>query len=202
MIQTHKKRKLASGAAQTSPSCAADEGGAHDDRDKDRDRKSFTRSQKVTSDFQWKTHCFICNLQCRKNHKFSGSRSWSHVKTLAEQKGELSMYNQVLQAAESLDDREMITRLRSVPHGDLVAVEARYHRGKNCFKNYLEKVQQKAKDQTLMQSAVILLIAEFCDAIIKRKEVFLLTTLKERFKQLASDCGIEASRIYICKQSI
>jgi hypothetical protein len=48
------------------------------------------------------------------------------------------MYTKVLEAAERCKDQEMLARLHGVPNGDLVAVEARYHRTKGCYVKYID----------------------------------------------------------------
>jgi len=48
------------------------------------------------------------------------------------------MYSMVLEAAERRKDTEMLLRLHGVPNGDLVAIEARYHRWKSCYLKYIK----------------------------------------------------------------
>lgn len=48
-----------------------------------------------------------------------------------------SIYVKTLEAAEQRCDVQMLIRLRGVANGDLVAIEARYHRKKNCFSSYV-----------------------------------------------------------------
>ena len=58
--------------------------------------------------------------------------AWSMVtETTYNDPDDSNMYTQVLNTAEQLNDGDMLTRLRGVTNGDLVAIEARYHR-KGC----------------------------------------------------------------------
>jgi hypothetical protein len=46
-------------------------------------------------------------------------------------------YTKILHAANDKNDVAMIRRLNGVPNGDLVAMEARYHRKRNCLSTYI-----------------------------------------------------------------
>ena len=45
-----------------------------------------------------------------------------------------------MNAAKNQNDIDMIARLNEVPNKDLVAYDARYHRGKCCLSQYLNKI--------------------------------------------------------------
>ncbi len=71
---------------------------------------------------------------------------WSMVQSAIGCKADGSdMYTNILEAAEQRSDHEMLTRLHGVPNGDLVAVEARYHRQSVFVQHTLmkETFQQK-----------------------------------------------------------
>ena len=61
------------------------------------------------------------------------------VEGSVDAKDPLSKYAQVKDAAVKREDDIMLARLAEVPNGDLVAVEAGYHRKKGCFGFYTMK---------------------------------------------------------------
>ena len=79
---------------------------------------------------------------------------------------ETNKYSKVLRAAEQMHDIEMVTRLAGVSNGDLVALEARYHRTKTFYVHYVDeqniayKVSQ-LKTTNIHKQAVHMLIEEF-----------------------------------------
>ena len=50
---------------------------------------------------------------------------------------ENNMFGKMKKAAEERMDQEMLVKLNGVPNGDLVAIEARYH--KNCYSRYINR---------------------------------------------------------------
>ena len=67
---------------------------------------------------------------------FTKKRSeWSIVEAVINDNN--TLYTKILTAAYERGDTTMITRLHGVVNGDLVAVEARYHRKKNCVSTYI-----------------------------------------------------------------
>ena len=91
----------------------------------DRGAKCFTRSNASVAKIDWKSLCFICGELCRIKHR----QTWSMVGSAITESS--NMYTEHSEAAEARQDNDMLTRLRGVPNGDLVAVEARYHRQKS-----------------------------------------------------------------------
>ena len=85
-----------------------------------------------------------------------------------------------------------------IANGDLVAVEARYHRSKGCLIAYLNPrnisaMSHEAKIEQNTHRIMQLLIEEFEKPIIEEKSVFLLSTLKIRFLELAKMESVEVS---------
>lgn len=83
----------------------------------------FTRSKASNVEFNWKNNCFICGQKCNPKQR----KTWSMVESAIDKKSNL--YTQVLNAAQIRHDKDVVSRLLS-SNGDLVAVEARYHRKK------------------------------------------------------------------------
>ena len=86
------------------------------------------RSQTSSKTFSWKENCFICGKSCH----LKLVHHWSLVESAIDSKS-LNTYTKVLQAARERMDYEMQIRLHGVLHGDLVAIEARYHRTPACL---------------------------------------------------------------------
>lgn len=153
-----------------------------------------TRSQSPFPEFDWKTKCFICGRSC-----FHAKRnSWCMVETAVDSGPDsINLYAKVLKAAEHRDDQEIATRLRGVANGDLVAVEARYH--KKCSLYYNPRnIAASTKDtsrETLFKQCLHQLIDKFKQHI-KAKQVFLLTTISKRFKELLEEHGHSGSETY------
>ena len=90
-----------------------------------------------------------------------------------------------------------VCHLTGIPNGDLVAVEARYHRKKACYLKYKKKLcalpstDISSDNAKLICETVTKLMSEYYSQIIDDKHVILLTTLKNRFNELASESGIE-----------
>ena len=147
------------------------------------------------ADFEWREHCFICGLRCFPKHK---SR-WSlvtdpHVNK--EINGE-NMFSKLYESARERQDHEMIARLQSVPDGDLVGVQARYHRKSNCYTKYLYSKSGSSGENVDHTPLVKCLIAEYKEQIIDNSEVFLFQTLKDRFEEIALEKNVDVSRSYV-----
>ncbi len=99
-----------------------------------------------------------------------------------------NLYTQILEAATERNDTEMLARLHGVPNSDLVAIEARYHRNKNCVPNYMY-VKSTINDISITeyQNTLLKLTAEYMPAIQEGKEVFEFTTLLNRYIELLRD---------------
>ena len=59
------------------------------------------------------------------------------------------MYTKVLRAVKQRSDDDMLARLRDVPNGDLVDVEARYHRTKSCYAKYVTERNISAQERQI-----------------------------------------------------
>lgn len=128
--------------------------------------------------------------------------SWSIVATPADNSDE-DIYNKVLSAAIERDDQDMVLRLHGVLNGDLVAMNARYHQKKKCLWNYLAKKEATPKNSDIMMS-IELLIQELHTLIIKEKNVFLLTSLRNRLLEIANeeDILLESYRTQLLKSKL
>ncbi|KAH3697270.1 hypothetical protein DPMN_084762 [Dreissena polymorpha] len=97
-----------------------------------------TRSSR--GNFDWNTQCFICGENCNPNRDNSSrgySRSSSLVETVDSVDPANSINKKLLEIPLQTNDTTIINRLTTVANGDLVAVNARYHRQKGCLtKNY------------------------------------------------------------------
>lgn len=152
------------------------------------DSQSFSFLRSSGQEFDWKNNCFICGKQCSIKHR----STWSMVESIIDNKSE-NMYIKVLHAAQTKQDKEMLTRLLGAANGDLVAVEARYHRGKNCFAKYVKSVPsncQKNVESEAYNAAFKQLVEEFSTPIINN-QVFLLTTLRDRYQELLAQHKVE-----------
>ncbi|KAG0698536.1 hypothetical protein GWK47_026028 [Chionoecetes opilio] len=102
-----------------------------------------------------------------------------------DDKGE-NLYNRVLDAARRREDQVMLNRLLGVVNGDLVAVEARYHRDKSCVTNYTNERNIAALSPADNNTNIIIqqVIHEFKKAIIEDKQVIPFTKLRHRYIEL------------------
>ena len=153
--------------------------------------RCYTRSC-VAATFDWKQNCFICGDVCSAKHRSTWSMVESAISTKDPKKE--SMYTKVLNAAEKRQDKEMMARLHGVANGDLVAIEARYHRKKNCYTHYIDPKQiatqaSRTENVSVFNQKVHELIKEFKPAIIENREVFLLSTLRDNFHAMLRTAG-------------
>lgn len=155
----------------------------------------LTRSS--TSTFDWKNNCFVCGERCNPKHR----STWSMVEVAIHNKpGDQNMYTKMLLAAEKRRDQVMLNRLHGVANGDLVAVEARYHRQKSCYSHYISEkhitIRQQLSDDSPYKCIIRKLLNEFQPAILEEKKVFTLKTLLSRFRVLASEHGLDNPEAY------
>ena len=125
--------------------------------------------------FDWKHACFICSDICHPSHRRASTKySWSMVTNNI-------MYQQVLHAAEHKEDDTMLLRLRGIPHGDLVATEARYHRGRQCVLNYTRtaSLNTTPTQQSPHKKILKKLISEIDHDIGVDQKVFHLSALTQ-----------------------
>lgn len=94
------------------------------------------------------------------------------------------MYTRMLQATHDKNDVAMIRRLNDVPNGDLVAIEERYHRKRNCLSTYInprnvavQKKSAKHSIQSIHDTALSRLTEEFKPKI-EAKQVYFLNSEK------------------------
>ena len=162
---------------------------AESSQDTERIPVQFTRSN--VAEFDWKANCFICGLKCHEKKR----SSWSLVESAVNNSSKL--YSQVLQAAEVRNDREVLSRLLST-NGDLVAVEARYHRQKGCLSAYISQRNITASSSTPEKgdSTKIfeLLKTEFHEALLIEKRVYELSILKQKFLEIAEQRKIAVNQ--------
>lgn len=136
----------------------------------------LTRSQNVDSKFDWKQNCFVCGETCHEKRR----SEWSLVESAINNKS-ANIYMKMLEAAEMRDDQQMLARLHSLPNGDLVASDARYHRKKGCFPTYVNQRNisaLKSEDQNDFAKNLIKYMTDmFYEQIVTEKQVFLISTL-------------------------
>lgn len=168
------------------------------------------KTRSCSDNFDWKEHCFICNGKCDPNCKSSSNgytRSWSYVENSISTDHN-SIYNKVLKTALDINDTTIIDRLSSVPNGDLVSVEARYHRRKGCLATYLSYARtdgrtppknvpsETDKYNKIYKLAAERLKEEYTHSIVVQNKVYYLSTLKERFNQVATAEGCKTAHSY------
>lgn len=130
-----------------------------------------TRFQ-LGSSFLWKECCFICGGKCNTKNRLC----WSRVEGSIDYRSKL--YSNLLQTAISSNDNILQTRLLST-NGDLVAVEARYHRHPQCLSKYLLK-KFPADEKSDMFKACLMLKSELKDQIDNDKITFDLRYLRTK----------------------
>ena len=146
--------------------------------------------------FDWNTHCFICGGVCYPRQKGSMSLVGKN------NHDNLSIYSNVLEEAEKRQDSLVISRLKSIPEGDLTAVNARYHRKKGCLATYLAFDNRRIKRDVqpggsdTATSAINILKEEFEKSIIDDRNVFQMTTLKSRFLEISKEISKENGSSY------
>lgn len=188
-------KRVVSKRSCSSACSSVDSGGGHAFLDAS---ATLTRSKISPSAFDWKNNCFICGERCNPKHRYSWSMVEASIDNVPETE---NMYTKTVAAAKRRNDQTMLTRLFGVANGDLVAVEARYHRQKGCYPRYINDRNIKAQEkesatESSYQSVVKTLVDEFRPAIINEKQVFVLSTLRSRFHELATEAGVENPERY------
>ena len=154
----------------------------------DDDEKCFTRSK--ATEFDWKLNCFICGQICHPKKR----KTWSLVAGAINERS--TTYSSVVEAAEKRNDRDMLARMLS-SNGDLVAVEARYHRDKGCLRTYINDRNVKSINSTPDKSSYVkackILKYELYHSVAHEKRVCELAELKERFIDIASENKISVN---------
>ena len=135
-------------------------------------------------EFKWTEKCFICGEQCSNKHR----KTWSQVEGSVDATSEI--YNRLLNISSAIGDDILHTRILS-SKGDLVAVEARYHRKKGCLAKYLLKEANIKPDLTSDKAdnhfnlALDELKCELYDEVEVNKSVYELSSLKEKIQQIS-----------------
>ena len=144
--------------------------------------EQFTHSKAV--EFDWKVNCFICGQHCHPKKR----KSWSLVAGAINERS--NTYSDVVKAAPIRNDRVMLARMLS-SNGDLVAVEARYHRDKGSLKTYTNERNVKAANTTPEKTSHVkackMLKNELYQTVVNEKRICELADLKERFIEIASE---------------
>ena len=149
----------------------------------------FTRSRHENTSFDWKTCCFVCGKKVYEKKRGTVSLVQSGINS---NKG---MYSTMLKAANKLNDNEMIARLSGI-NGDLVAVEARYHRKQFCYRNYTKVLQDiKCETQTDPKVETIKALKEKLHNDIELGEIFELTSLKQMYLEMSKENDMAAEDI-------
>ena len=151
---------------------------------------TFTRSQ-IKVEFDWKTKCFICGEKCSAKHR----KTWSKVEGSINETSKL--YSKLLDLSALKGDTELHTRLLS-SKGDLVAVEARYHRDKSCLATYIAERNNNTfktlPEQSKLEKSVAILKEEFKEKIEIEKCVFELSFLRSRLMEICKANNVSVGR--------
>ena len=102
--------------------------------------------EQFAAEFDWKVNCFICGQNCHQKKR----NTWSLVAGAINERS--NTYSDVVKAAEIRNDRAMLARMLS-SNGELVAVEARYHRDKGCLRTYINERNVNAANTTPEKSS-------------------------------------------------
>ena len=137
------------------------------------------------SGFDWKTKCFICGESCSAKHR----NTWSQVQYIDQDPHGRSIYNSVLEAARLRGDDVVMTRLLGIGNNDMVAVKARYHRKKGCLSSYistrsLSALKRQPAKESEHSEVLCASISEYKQKIVQERQVFLFSSIRERFNEL------------------
>jgi len=143
-----------------------------------------TRAHFISSStFSWKKNCFICGKGCHEKRNLE----WSMVESAIDSSSP-NIYTRVLNAAIERQDNEIQLRLRGIPNGDLVAVEARYHRKPGCLATYLNArnigATKTRSTHTTTDTVEIQSLTELISEIktdIELGGVFILSNLRKKY---------------------
>ena len=190
-LDKHKRNILSS-----SVSGGVDSGGGGGGGGASVGTSSFTRSQSSTPTFDWKANCFVCGELCNPKHR----STWSLVVVAIDCESG-NMYIKMVNAAEKRGDLDMLARLHGLVNGDLVAAEARYHRLKGCYTQYISDKHIAAKQKQTVKDnahklALTMLIDEFKPLIVESKQVFSLAIMRTRFHEIATKAGMVNPEAY------
>ena len=147
----------------------------------------FTRAQ-VQTEFDWRTNCFICGNKCSRNHR----GTWSRIERSINETSKL--YSKLLEQSSLRGNNELHARLLS-SNGDLVAVEARFHRNpKGCLAHYVSERNintfRSLPEESKLEKAGTILKAELKEKIEVEKSVFELSYLKSRLTEICESNNI------------
>lgn len=124
--------------------------------------------------------CFICGENCSIKHR----NKWSRIEGSIDETSKL--YIKLLHRSAAVDDHALHSRLLSCK-GDLVAVEARYHRKKGCLANYLSDRHTKlaTKSESVLEVLCKELKVELYTLVEVNKHVCDLSDITSRLQELA-----------------
>lgn len=154
-----------------------------------------TRSQLKSDTFVWKEMCFICGEKCSTKHR----NKWSKIEGSIDENSKL--YSKLLSVSAAKRDHALHARLLS-SKGDLVAVEARYHRKKGCLATYLSDMHDKWKNKAAefnkeLDRICEQLKLELFDSVVANKNVYDLSHIKSQIQELAAseEISLETSQL-------
>lgn len=137
----------------------------------------LTRSQSKPKEFDWKEMCFICGEKCSSKHR----NKWSKVEGSIDENSKL--YSKLLKVSAEKGDQILHSRLLS-SNGDLVAVEARYHRKKHCLATYLLYDDTNVQSESELDMICKSLKSEITDEVENRKRVYDLSQIRSQVQEL------------------
>ena len=147
------------------------------------DSNKLTRSQLKCAKFNWKDNCFICGEKCSIKHR----GKWSKIEGSIDETSRL--YLKLLNMSSQNGNDVLHSRLLS-SHGDLVAVEARYHRKKGCLAKYLSSNPEMTEPSSSrcksdLDKACEHLKMDLFDAVEKQNSVYDLSKIKDLILDIA-----------------
>ena len=150
--------------------------------------------------FDWNAKCFVCGGNCHKKR----AREWSLVASAVDKND--NMYTKMLDAAKTREDDVMLDRLYSVVNGDLVAINARYHRQKACYASYINPtniVAARSERKSFHSKAMARLKDKYYGEITKGS-VFTLSELTTQYRSILKDleAGNDNYRSQYVKQEV
>jgi hypothetical protein len=156
-----------------------------------------TRSKLKDPNFDWKQNCFICGKKCSEKHR----SKWSRVEGSVNENSK--SFSNLLEIATLKGDSVLHARLLS-SKGDLVAVEARYHRRKGCLPRYISERNKEEcsvfSDKSKLTQVCRHLKNDLQNSIDGEKNVYELSYLKSRVFELSVAHDIDIGRNLKAKQ--
>lgn len=116
---------------------------------------------------------------------------WSKIEGSID--GNSKLISKLLKVSKQRNDNELHTRILGC-NGNLVAVEARYHRKKGCLASYLSDQHKSAVNtprKSKFEDAVKLLKSEIKDAIEIDKQIIEFSEIKSRIIELCAENSVD-----------